>query len=174
MRVAVFGYRRPAGRYLGIIADKAFGVNFMFHFQEIGKTVQVVEVFQKRKIESVLDVRVFFAHGKGDGQVYGELFIAYGGHLKIPRPAKTVREGKLAATRGYTCSYARVQKGYGVGGSKQHRCFGKTTTYKWQNNAVVFWITGKSLHIVDPAKLVKSSLRIVRDRWSADTLSPES
>ncbi|MBO4564045.1 MAG: hypothetical protein J5720_01265, partial [Bacteroidaceae bacterium] len=51
---------------------------------------------------------------------------------------KTVREGKLAATRGNTCSLARVQKGYGVGGSKQHRCFGKTTAYKWQNNAVVF------------------------------------
>ena len=69
-----------------------------------------------------------------------------------------LREATRAATRGNTCGYARVQKGYGVRGSKQHRCFGKTTPYKWQNNAVVFWgtfrITCKYLYLVYKEKKV--------------------
>ena len=70
-------YGRTSGHDLGVFSYQLFGKHSFTHFQQIGVAVQVVKIFQKRKIESFFDVKVFFALCKFRREVYRKLFIPY-------------------------------------------------------------------------------------------------
>jgi len=55
---------RPRGHDLRVSADQPFRLYALFHFQQVGISVQVIEILQKREVERFLHVAVALALGK--------------------------------------------------------------------------------------------------------------
>ena len=77
-RVAVLTYRGPCGHYFGYSARKYFRFDVAFQFKQVGKSVQVVNVLYKRKIQRRFDVSVGFVLRQDCAKLRVKLFVKNG------------------------------------------------------------------------------------------------
>ena len=75
--MSVMRYRRSARHNFGVISDQRLCAHSHIVFQQIGVPIEVVEVFEQRKIQSCLKALVRCALREKSGQVYGKLLVAY-------------------------------------------------------------------------------------------------
>lgn len=78
-RIAVFTDRGSAGHYFGVASYNTFSGDALFHFEEVGISVEMVEVLEQSEIEGFDEISVRFGTGELSSQVDGELFITDSG-----------------------------------------------------------------------------------------------
>ena len=77
--VAVLGNGGTARCDLGVSAHQSLGVYAIVHFEQVGKAVQVIEVFQQSKVEGVDIVLVGLALRQNGRKIHRQLLVAYCG-----------------------------------------------------------------------------------------------
>ena len=75
----MMSYRGARRHDFGEFSDKVFRMHAVLHIQQIGISVKVVEILQKREIESGFHSFIRLAHGKHCGELDGKLLVSYGG-----------------------------------------------------------------------------------------------
>ena len=75
--MAVFGYGRTSGHYLGIFSHKSLRLYALLHFKQIRIAVKMVKVFEQRKVECLFYIRIAFLERKFRRQIDRKMLVAY-------------------------------------------------------------------------------------------------
>ena len=76
--MTILCHSRTPRHDLGIFSDELSGISALFELHEIGIPIEMVKIFQQRKIELFFDVSILFTESKIGGKIDCELLITDG------------------------------------------------------------------------------------------------